>query len=504
MPATDAESYRPIMPLAEWAETKIDTSQLDIDYAHFSFNFNTLESDAQNALVRQVLRESAAESGALEDLYTLKSGESRTIATEAAGWESILGDNEKAESRRSFEDLVSALENAVRSVEDGRPITLTLIRETHTLACASQGTFEATALINNKPTRIEKKLNLGQFKQEPNIVRTRSGSVHTYCPPESVQAEMDRFCEEIKSELADHVNPIIKSAYIHYCLSQIHPFEDGNGRVSRIISSMILMQSYQIPLIVYSDRKQTYLQALEAVERKDYRELSQNIVDRITATLSELTQIIKYSKESPSEEQLSKLMQLVNDHSEVDLVDITEISQRLYTEFAHEFESKINEIVSESQGALTVDFGSSSHYPLTNSSPSYSPKDPDGLPAVPLDYFFQTPRTASLFLVKDEKRTDIQSYMMYSIGQSSDKNNNFPLALVATPLHSVDEESRIGCIHLRIEDCSPSTGTNITSRMKTLVDTACKFMLSELERKATERLHQSGSLLRNQQVNTNL
>lgn len=502
MSANDSEPYRPIMSLAEWAETKLDSSQLDIDHAHFDYYFSTLKPEAQNALIRRVLRESAAESGALEDLYTLQAGESRTIATEAEGWEAILGDDEYAESRRTFEDLVEALEHATKSIEDGRPITLTLIRETHKLACKSQKTFEATAYINGSPKRVSKILNHGQFKKEINFVRTRSGKVHTYCPPESVQAEMDKFCREIQSEIFEHVHTVIRAAYVHYCLSQIHPFEDGNGRICRIIASMFLMQTYKVPLIVYSDRKQTYLQALEAVENQDYNQLTQNIADRIAATLAELTQIIRSSHNPSANDQLSNLMNLVSEHSKVQFADIGKIIKELKNEFSKEIDKQIEEIVQNSDGTIesvsenertfAFDVGLANNYELHGRK-----RTPDGtdLPYDHLNYQFQQTTKRKILLQTDGVQTDIVGIAKFSIGRARETSEHFPLAIIASKNDYKDEDSRIGYIRLRIEDCFPTIGTNTLVRMKTLAESFCAEMLHQVAVEAEKRLRQSGSFL---------
>ena len=502
MSVNDAEPYHPIMPLAEWAEIQVDSSQLDVDYAYFNYHYDQLSSDEQASIVRRVLRESAAESGALEDLYRLKTGESRTIATEAEGWESILGEDENTEERRSFEDLVKALNYATDWVDSGRPITLNFIRDLHSIACESQKTFDVTRSIGGKNQLGKKALRHGEFKTDTNFVQTRSGRVHPYCPPDSVQAEMDKFCEELRSPIYEHIPPITRSAYVHYCISQIHPFEDGNGRVSRIVASMILMQTYRVPLIVYSDRKQTYLQALEAVENKDYRQLIQNITDRIAATLAELAQTIESTKGPTTEDRLSKLMQLVDDHAQVQFANIAEITTRVMEEFRDEVDQKIQLMVDKSNNSLTFDRPQYTSYGLHNSSypPNYKHQiylaaDGTQLPHDELDFNFQQPTLRTISLMKDSVKTDIEASVNIAIGRSSSDSARFPFAIVATPNHDTGQHSRIGYIRLRLEDCFPTTGTNTTTRMQTLADNICKRLLRDIEDSAEKRLHQSGSLL---------
>ncbi|MDI9915496.1 Fic family protein [Rhodococcus sp. IEGM 1379] len=502
MSANDPEPYRPIMPLAEWAEIQVDSSQLDIDYAYFNYHFDQLNSDQQVSIIRRVLRESAAESGALEDLYKLKTGESRTIATEAEGWESILGEDENTAERRSFEDLVKALNYATDWVDSNRPITLNFIRDLHAIACDSQKTFEVTRSVGGKNQRGTKALRHGEFKTDTNFVQTRSGRIHPYCPPDSVQAEMDKFCEQLRSPIYEHIPPITRSAYVHYCISQIHPFEDGNGRVSRIVASMILMQTYRVPLVVYSDRKQTYLQALEAVENKDYGQLIQNITDRIAATLAELAQSIESNRGPTSENHLSKLMQLVDDHAGVEFANVKEIIGRVMSEFVSEVDQKIQSLTDNSNGALIFDKTEYTSYHLNETydmssatNGEYVTEDGTKLPYDRLPYSFSQPVARGIYIRKDEKQTDISASVNLAIGTARNGADRFPFALIATPTTHTDQRSRIGYIRLRMEDCFPNTGTNTTTRMQTLADNICKSLLRKIESSAEKRLHQSGSLL---------
>jgi Fic family protein len=44
----------------------------------------------------------------------------------------------------------------------------------------------------------------------------------------------------------------------HLKYEQIHPFENGNGRTGRLIMNKILLQNAMIPMIVYTENKQSY------------------------------------------------------------------------------------------------------------------------------------------------------------------------------------------------------------------------------------------------------
>ena len=61
--------------------------------------------------------------------------------------------------------------------------------------------------------------------------------IHYIAPsPERVDGEMQKFLTWFNAE--EPVSSIIRSAIAHFWFVSIHPFEDGNGRLARIVSSM--------------------------------------------------------------------------------------------------------------------------------------------------------------------------------------------------------------------------------------------------------------------------
>ncbi len=79
--------------------------------------------------------------------------------------------------------------------------------------------------------------------------------------------------EEIEYEIAaivnfykmyrEHLHPLLLGAFIHFLLVTVHPFKDGNGRVTRIIHSMVLLKA-GYPLFVFDpDMKNRYFDMLE-------------------------------------------------------------------------------------------------------------------------------------------------------------------------------------------------------------------------------------------------
>lgn len=83
------------------------------------------------------------------------------------------------------------------------------------------------------------KINAGRYRKVPVLI---SGSTHTPPQPYLVQKLMEDyflFYEENKSSL----HPVVLSAEMHERLVTIHPFIDGNGRTSRLVMNLILLQN---------------------------------------------------------------------------------------------------------------------------------------------------------------------------------------------------------------------------------------------------------------------
>ena len=72
---------------------------------------------------------------------------------------------------------------------------------------------------------------------------------------------MANFCEKVQELLRDeNIDPFLKAAWIQWAFLRIHPFEDGNGRVSRIVSSLPLYKIHMPPIVVKTEKSLITLQ----------------------------------------------------------------------------------------------------------------------------------------------------------------------------------------------------------------------------------------------------
>lgn len=87
--------------------------------------------------------------------------------------------------------------------------------------------------------------------------------------PQLVKVEMDKFLRWFND--SDTTDPVIKAAVAHFWFIIIHPFDDGNGRIARAISDLLLARSEKSAERFYSMSSQIL------VERKRYYEVLQKV-----------------------------------------------------------------------------------------------------------------------------------------------------------------------------------------------------------------------------------
>ena len=149
--------------------------------------------------------------------------------------------------------------DAISSIKEGRNLTNSLIKSLH-----------ATLLKD-----VRHKGVLGDFRDKPVWIAEKEGDPiekALYIPPEHfhVPSYMENILDYVENN-KDDLN-IVKAGVVHYQFEAVHPFEDGNGRIGRLLIPLILFYKRELSLpIVYSSgyfeaRASEYRDALRIVD----------------------------------------------------------------------------------------------------------------------------------------------------------------------------------------------------------------------------------------------
>ena len=110
-------------------------------------------------------------------------------------------------------------------------------------------------------------IHAGQYKTRPNSVITRYGDRFEYASPEETPALMADLVDWYNNaELEGKLSPVELAILFHYRYIRIHPFEDGNGRIARLLFNYILARHGYPMVVVRSRLKQDYLEALHQAD----------------------------------------------------------------------------------------------------------------------------------------------------------------------------------------------------------------------------------------------
>ena len=156
-------------------------------------------------------------------------------------------------------------------VKDSRAITETDIRGLHEMVLV-----EPYKVRGETPSGLptKKTIQLGRYKEEPNHVKTATGEIHYYASPEETPAKMgDIMAWYQQAQEEAKIHPLVIAGLFHHEFVAIHPFDDGNGRMARLLMNLILMQHGLPPLVVKQNDRTNYYQILSQADAGEYEPL---------------------------------------------------------------------------------------------------------------------------------------------------------------------------------------------------------------------------------------
>ena len=157
------------------------------------------------------------------------------------------------------------------------------------------------------------KINVGVYKTRSNSVITPTGEIIDYASPEETSSLMADLLEWYREEERQGKLKVEElAALFHYRYIRIHPFEDGNGRIARLLVNYILLRHNYPMLVIRSDDRNNYLKSLRQCDLLTGKITSDGaqatlqqtgpLVDYISAILeNKLIALIKLAKGEISE-----------------------------------------------------------------------------------------------------------------------------------------------------------------------------------------------------------
>jgi len=228
-----------------------------------------LEGSARNALDEGLLALGRLDGAAatLSDvhllLYTYQRKEA-VLSSQIEGTQSTLDDllaHELGEAPgvpladvREVSRYVSAMTHGLQRLRDGFPLSNRLLREMHGILLESGRGAEKTP---------------GEFRKSQNwIGGTRPGNAAFVPPPPQ---EVERCMSDLERFLHSNTSALVKAALAHVQFEAIHPFLDGNGRIGRLLVTLVLCHDGVLrePLLYsslyFSQHRRQYYAELNAV-----------------------------------------------------------------------------------------------------------------------------------------------------------------------------------------------------------------------------------------------
>lgn len=159
--------------------------------------------------------------------------------------------------------------------------------------------------INEATIREINRIILSKIEEHNGgIYRTQAarikGSATILPNPAKIPELMSHFAEWLQGDNSDHIVKIAADA--HYKLVSIHPFSDGNGRTSRLLMNLILIQAGFPPAIIRKEDRIAYINSLEKAQTGgDMTDFYQVIYDAVDRSLDIYLEALEPERESRSE-----------------------------------------------------------------------------------------------------------------------------------------------------------------------------------------------------------
>ncbi len=256
---------RPEWPHFTWDDAKLMPTLLEVRHRQgrllgrmegLGFRFRS-EAALEN-LTAEVVKSSAIE-GMVFDPASVRSSIARRLGMEAS---------DNAATNRNVEGAVEMMLDATRNYSE--PLTVGRLHGWQASLFPGGRNGMKSVLVGQWRTAEMDPMQVISGPIGRDTIRRKN--IHFEAPPaDRLAAEVERFLEWFESP--DATDPVLRAGLAHFWFVTIHPFEDGNGRVSRALADLALARAngsalrfYSMSTQIESEKKQ-YYQALEKTQK---------------------------------------------------------------------------------------------------------------------------------------------------------------------------------------------------------------------------------------------
>ena len=296
-------TWRPLTSLPEEAESWVFPGHNQLLSEWKQLNQQLKDEHADNTLLdiwyKERQREFAIHTGQIEGLYTLKPGVTAHLITE--GFKNVVSAHtlegvKTATLKGLLQDQESALDMVFNDIKDNKPLDHDVVCNWHRHITRRQETLHGIVPHEGKLRSIEIPFELkGEYKRTPNSLVQGNNIVFEFCPPEHTYEDMSRLFELYADIRTRNLPAHVEAAWLHHRFVRTHPFQDGNGRVSRLLMSYVYLRKGEPSPIISTEGKPDYIRALRQADRGNLRAFSNHIG---ILALGQLESIIQTSKDA--------------------------------------------------------------------------------------------------------------------------------------------------------------------------------------------------------------
>ncbi len=207
----------------------------------------------------------------------------------------IFDETNGGHTMREYEEM-KAHDVALKMVQElagdqERPLTETFIKQLNKLILV-RPFWKAAITLDGQHTQRE--ISIGEYKKTPNSVRLQNGEMFHFAMPEETAAKMGDLMDFYRTNSTNReTHALWLATMIHYKFVRIHPFDDGNGRVARLIMNYILLKNNFPPLIIKSADKKGYLKALHMADVGDFESFESYLAAQLIVSFERTLQAAK-------------------------------------------------------------------------------------------------------------------------------------------------------------------------------------------------------------------